>query len=38
MQALGRVAGREVISEADFKMQQETEKKRDRDRGGGQSR
>ena len=38
MQDLGRVAGREVISEADFRMQQETEKKRDRDRGGGQSR
>jgi ATP-dependent exoDNAse (exonuclease V) alpha subunit len=37
MQDLGRVAGREVISEADFRMQQETEKKRDRDRGGGQS-
>ena len=38
MQALGRVPGREVISEADLRMQEETEKKRDRERGSGQSR
>ena len=38
MYALGRIVGREVISEADFRMQQESDKKRERDRGGGQSR
>jgi hypothetical protein len=37
MQVLSRLYGREVISEADARMQEESDKKRSRDRGGGQS-
>jgi hypothetical protein len=37
MQELSRLYGREVISEADARMQEESDKKRSRDRGGGQS-
>jgi hypothetical protein len=37
LQELSRLHGREIISEADFHMQEESAKKRDRDRGGGQS-
>jgi len=37
MQELSRAVGREVISEQDFRMQEESDQKRSRDRGGGQS-
>ncbi len=37
MQELSRLYGREVISETDARMQEESDKKRSRDRGGGQS-
>jgi hypothetical protein len=37
MQELSRLYGREVISEADARIQEESDKKRSRDRGGGQS-
>jgi hypothetical protein len=37
MQELSRLYGREVISEEQARMQEESDKKRSRDRGGGQS-
>jgi hypothetical protein len=37
MQALSLLHGREIITEADARMAEESSKKRDRDRGAGQS-